>query len=361
MARGSIRKRGSTWTAIYYVDGKQKWKGGFKRRMDAEAFLDEVNGQMRDGTYMDMPDISFEEFAEQFLSGHKARVRASTLEKYRTHCRLQLIPYFGKYTLKSIRPLDIERFLARLNDSGLGATTQKGYLITLKMLLRKACELGYLTKSPAEFTKPPRVVRVEMQVLDPEQIALLIKHTDERYKVLMMAACYTGLRQAELLGLCWDCVDFNCGLIYVKRTQRDGKFSEVKTDSSLRSVPMPPALIQALKEHQIRQLVELPQNEHNLVFTTTAGTPLNHSNLIKRVLMPALARAGLSAVRWHDLRHSYASILLSSGEPIKYVSSLLGHSTANVTLGTYSHVMPATKADADERIGSIFTPETAPV
>ena len=372
MARGTPVLKGNVWYAVYRVpadDGKkckQKWarigrndvkKGhpDYATKKMVEAYLDEISISITQGTYVNLPDIRFSEFAKSFIEAHAARVRESTLCKYKTHLDYRIIPFFKHRTLKGIKPLDVEKFLTGLIAEGMSPNNAKKYLATLKMVLRRAVELGYLMKSPAEFIKPPRTTKTEMNYLSPPEIQLLIEDTNEHYRTLIMSAAYTGARQGELLGLQWDDIDFNSGYIYI----RPNGIRDLKSAAANRKIPMIPELKKALQAHQLKQMVEQSKNPKNLVFTNTVGNIINPSNLDSRVLKPALTLAGLRSVRFHDLRHSYATALLSSGEPLRYVSKLLGHSDASITLKVYSHVLPETEVDAHERHARIFAPSKA--
>lgn len=372
MARGCAIKRGNVWYAYYREPAengekpKQKWvrigrcdvkrdHPDYANRSMVEAYLDETSTSIRQGTYINLPDMLFSEFAETFLKAHKARVKESTIVKYQTHLNYKIVPYFKGRTLKSIKPLDVEKFMMGLMDGGMSPNNAKKYLTSLKTVLKRACELGYLVKSPAEHIKPPRTTRAEMDYLSPAEIELLVAGTGKKYKTLIMCAAYTGMRQTELLGLQWDDIDFAGGYIHV----RPNKLRGLKSEAAKRKIPMIPKLKSALQAHQLEQAVNQSSNPNNLVFPNANGNLLNRSNLDGRVLRPALALAGLRRVRWHDLRHSYATALLSSGEPLRYVSKLLGHADAAITLRVYSHVLPETELDAHERHQAIFTPSKA--
>lgn len=358
MARGSIRKRGDNYYVIYRhavetdegVTYKQKWKRIGPKKRDAERYLEEVLPQITNGTYQDLPDVTLKEFATTFIEAHATRVRENTLRKYKTHLNHKILPFFAGRTLKSIKPLDVEKFLTSLINEGMSPNNAKKYLMTLKMIFKRACELGYLVKSPAEYIKPPRTTKTEMNYLSPTEIQSLISNVKEKYRALVMLACYTGLRQAEAFYLQWGDIDFANGYVHV----RPNKLREVKSAAAVRKVPMIPELAEALQQHQLRQAVTVNENPHDLVFCGTKGNAWDPWNIEVRVFRPALALAGLRRVRWHDLRHSYATALLSSGEPLRYVSRLLGHADASVTLRVYSHILPETEVDAHRRHRAIF-------
>lgn len=367
MARGSVRKRyDHVWYAIYDDpdSGKQKWerigrddvpKGhhDYANKAMAEAHLNEVMVSIDKGSYVCLPDLKFDEFAKKFLEVHADQVKQSTLTKYKTHLNYKIIPYFKSYRLKSIRPYHIQEFLQSLKEEDMTPINRKKYLVTLKLVLNKACDLGYIAYSPAQKIKAPKIkTKPKFNYLSPAEMNLLIKHTDGKHRVLIMFACRTGLRQNEQLFVLWDDIDFNGGYVYVRENDLRG----LKSESSERKVPLEPELLEALNVHKLKQMETLKagQNPDNLVFTSSTGTALNPSNLDRRILTPALTMAGLRKVRWHDLRHSYATALLSSGEPIAYVSKKLGHADPSITLKVYTHVLPETEEDEHQRHGEIF-------
>jgi integrase len=354
-----IRQKGLAYFVVYRVDGKQRWKYAGRRKIDAERLKSRIEHEICQGTYQEIPDITFEAFARKFLQAHAVRVREKTLATYSSHLETRIIPYFAGRKLKSIRAIDIESFLAHLKNQGVTPATSAKYLRTLKLVLKRACQWKFLVENPAEYIKPPRVERKEMDCLDPQEVRKLIAATDERYRVLVMTACYTGLRQGELLGLKWEDIDFKSNRIFVRRTWQEGRFYEPKSKYSRRAVVVPPVLMEALKEHQARQLVDGPISELGLVFPNEAGKPLDRHNLLTRVLWPALTRAGLRRIRWHDLRHSYAATLISRGENIKFVQKQLGHSSIQITLDIYGHLLPETEKDAAQRIETAFGEERA--
>lgn len=192
----------------------------------------------------------------------------------------------------------------------------------------------------------------------------------DRYEALFNIAVIAGLRPSEYLGLQWKDVDFDSGLVTVRRTLswlRDMTwyFGEPKTATSRRSVPLPPQVLRMLREHRRRQAEERLKagaryENHDLVFCGNEGNPINPRNLITRHYKPALKRAGLPRIRLYDLRHTCATLLLVAEENPKVVSERLGHSSVVLTLDTYSHVLPSMqKAATDKLAGMLFPAASA--
>jgi integrase len=190
----------------------------------------------------------------------------------------------------------------------------------------------------AEAVDPPRVPKKDITPLSPEQArAFLEAASGDRLEALYILAIHTGMRQGELFNLRWDDVDLEAGVLRVRGT---------KTARSRRTVTLSETALEALRSHLERQLVEIDRagslwRENGLVFATEIGTSLNRHNLTQRSFKPLLERAELPPIRFHDLRHTCATILLSQGVHAKFVQELLGHATIAITLDTYSHVLPS--------------------
>jgi integrase len=190
----------------------------------------------------------------------------------------------------------------------------------------------------------------EMHPLSPDEARKLIEAArGDKLEALYVLAVHTGMRQGELLGLKLENLDLNEGVIHIRRTlTRSGgriALGEPKTRGSRRAVHLTGAAVEALRRHLRRQLEDIEQlgdrySEHGLVFTTEVGTLINPTNLRRRSFAPLLERAGLPQIRFHDLRHTCATLLLSRNVHPKYVQELLGHATVAITLDIYSHMIP---------------------
>lgn len=346
-----IVKRPGGYYVKFRMDGKQKWKKAGARKKYADRLKTEIERELQQGTYQEMPDITFKELAGKWLGIKKADVRLKTYWTYEEHVRLRLVPYFGNRKVKSVSQEMIDNFRSELLErTDLSPETKKKCLTCLKAIFEKGIEWRYLPRNPAQFIKNPKASRREMEYLSESEVKALIDATDERYRCLIMFACLTGCRQGEILGLRWADIDFASGKVYVRQTLQLGSFYEPKTEKSKRVVIIPPILVDALKVHQARQAVELESNDHDLVFPNLTGKPMHGRNLTQRVLEPALKRAGIRKVGFHALRHSYVSMLVNAGENIKFISKQVGHSSAQITWDIYSHLFPETEKEAVNRL-----------
>jgi integrase len=249
-----------------------------------------------------------------------------------------------------------------MKEKGLGSRVSRYCHSILNSALNQAIKWQMLSINPCYAVELPRKENREMAVLTPiEASKFLSKCRDNKHGLIFSVALVTGMRPSEYLGLQWQNVDFNNGVIRVRKTlvwKKGGgwNFGEPKTDRSCRSIPLPLALLKELKVHRIKQqknrlkLGSAYQN-FDLVFATDFGTPLNARNIDQRYFKEILKAAGLNEkLRLYDLRHTCATLLLSAGENPKVVSERLGHASVVLTLDTYTHVLPDMQKAATEKL-----------
>ena len=238
----------------------------------------------------------------------------------------------------------------RLDNGFSPATVQKIYVILHKALSQAVSWSLVPRNAGEEAVRAPRPAPKEMRPLSPDEARRLLETAEgDRLEALYLLAIHTGMRQGELLGLKWENVDLAANAIRVHHTLLRTKgrvvLGEPKTKKSRRTVHLTGTASRALEEHLERQLKVMERlgdlyRDQGLVFTTEVGTPINPSNLRKRSFAPLLQKASLPRLRFHDLRHTCATLLLSKNIHPKYVQELLGHATVSITLDTYSHVLP---------------------
>ena len=169
---------------------------------------------------------------------------------------------------------------------------------------------------------------------------------DMKYGIFFRLAIFSGARQGELLGLKWSDVDWENSQIHIQRTFNNQRWYDTKTEASNREIDLGPAMMKALKSWKLA----CPPNDLDLIFPNESGHPINHNNMVNRHFNPALKKAGIERIRFHDLRHTYASLLIEQGENIKYIQTLLGHSSPTVTWNVYAHLMKPVNQDAPSRL-----------
>jgi len=214
------------------------------------------------------------------------------------------------------------------------------------MLFKRACIWEYLQKNPAEHIERPRPKNKEMDFLTVEELNLFLSKVDKEYYPFFLTAALTGMRRGELFALRWSDINWATNQIHVRQSYVLGKVEEPKSKHSIRAIIIPPTLRQVLRKHQL----SCPKSERDLVFPNQNCGYLAGPNLLRRHFYPALRRAGLRRIRFHDLRHTYASILIAQGENIKFIQNQLGHGSIQVTLDRYGHLMPEIQHGASERL-----------
>jgi integrase len=350
-----INKNGTKSYKVNWRDhsGVRRSKTFNKARL-ANAFRADMNSKLNRHEFIPIKAIPFTKLCEEWFKVKEPNLRPATVNMYRTHINLRLLPEFGAFLVTGIAPMDVEKFAAKLAKTDLAPETQRKTLMTLKSILDKAIQWGYLTKNPAVFVKAPKQQRKEIEVLSTVEMRLLIDSADERYRAIIATGCHTGLRISELFGLKWCDINFAKGILKVRQSSQNGVFFELKSDTSRRDVPMPTFLIDMLFKHLAWQREWIEENKDNLVFTNLRGRHLNYQNFTRRYFEPALQKAGLRRITPHAMRHSYATTLLTAGEPIQNVSKLLGHADSSITLRVYAHVLPDSALSTARRIDEIF-------
>lgn len=366
---GTIRKRADgRWEGRLQVgmkDGKPslRYFYGNTRREVAEQ-LTEAQKELEHGVLPEAAKWTVEEYLKHWLeSVAKPAVRPRTFVGYDMYVRLYLVPHLGDVPLRKLTPVEIQNMNAKLLQH-LSARTVSHNLTILKNALNYGMRSGLLTRNVGAIVDPPRAERYEIQILTPEQVKIFLDAArGERYETLYLVAITTGLRMGELFGLRWSEVNLERGRLNVKAslTRRKGSWSitEPKSNSSRRSIVLPAQVVASLREHRIRQIEERLAagsgwQNHDLVFCTGLGTPLTAANLHSRSFKPLLKKAGLPSIRFHDLRHTCASLLLGQNEHPKVVQDLLGHSSVSLTMDTYSHLMDGMRKSAAQKMESLL-------
>lgn len=346
-------KRGRLVIDFYDQNGHRRLKTLPKgmSKTEARKALRYIENQIEKGSFCSsyrMP--KFSRVSEMWLAYKRPDVRDSTYIQYRGHIDNHLNPFFGKAKINRINFDSIEKYINHSHNLGTTPATLKKTLTTLGSILKYAVKKRYIDSNPVheiEKQKGTSAARQKINFLQPDEIYGMIENTKgQKYKVLFMAAVLTGMREGELLGLKWDDIDFNISQINVKRTYNYGKFHEPKTHASLRAIDLSPVLVHELKKWRLA----CPPNKLDIVFPNETGGPMDYHNVVRRYFWPALKRAKIKRIRFHDLRHTYAALLIDQGEHPKYIQAQMGHSSIKVTLDTYGHLMKDINAEAGKRL-----------
>jgi integrase len=285
--------------------------------------------------------------------------KQATIDLYATIARKHLVPVLGRRPLDRIRPSDVEALIVTKREAGLAPSTVRTIYTVLRAALDIAVRDGLLSRNPAAAVKRPTVERRDAAYLTVDDAHRLLEAVrGERLEPLFRLMLATGLRRGEALALHWSDVDLDGGTLRVRwtltRTSKGLQLGEPKTDKSRRTVPIPRSAVEVLRAHRIQQAAEQlaageAWRDSDLVFTTEVGTPLEPRNVLRRFETLA-QRAGLRDVHLHTLRHSTASFLLAAGTHTKVVQEHLGHSSYAITADIYSHVAPAQRREAADRL-----------
>jgi integrase len=352
---GSITKRkDGRWMARYTVHtakGPKRRTVYGKTRKEAADKLAKVLSDRTEGIVYDDENMTVREYLDRWLKGSVyGSVRQSTYDRDTNLIQNHLLPALGGIKLKKLSSAHVQGFYRNRLDAGLSTSTVHKMHAILHKALSQALRWHMVPRNVTEAVRPPRPAPKEMSPLSPEEARRLLRATrGDRLEALYVLGVTTGMRQGELLALRWQDVDVKNSTVSVRRTlTRSGgriEIGEPKTKKSRRSIRLTSRAVEALEEHLKRQLQEIGilgdrYEDQGLLFTTGTGRPINPSNLRQRSFAQLLKKAGLPHIRFHDLRHTCATLLLSKGTHPKFVQELLGHATVAITLDTYSHVVP---------------------
>ena len=352
---GSVyQRKDGRWVGQYlvYLPSGPRYRYIYARtRKEAADKLTEAMADRNKGVVFDDENLTVSGFLDIWLSDCvKDTIRVSTFERYKGIAEQHISPALGRLRLKALTPAHVQGFYRGKLDSGLSPATVQKIHVVLHKALSQAVKWSLIPRNVTEAVSAPRPAPKEIRPLSAQEVRKLFEAAgDDPLEALWVLAVHTGMRQGELLALKWTDVDLEAGKISVRRTlTREGghyKLGEPKTKKSRRTVKLTGAATEALRRHLSRQMVEMDRlgdlyGDQGLVFTTSSGAPLNPSNIRNRNLRRLMRKAGLPEIRFHDLRHTCATLLLSKNVHPKIVQEMLGHANVAITLDTYSHVLP---------------------
>jgi integrase len=357
-----LRTDGRWCASITLENRRRKYLYG-KTRRDVQEQLKIALREQQQGTLLTTPYQTMQQFLTQWLETHRSHVRVRTYERYEQFVRLYLIPAIGHVQMQKLTAIQINNLYA-----SLGKRLSSSTLNTLHMMLHKALEdavrWGLIVRNVSDAVSAPRREHYEIHSLTLEQAQqLLAAAKGDSLEALWMLALTTGMRRGEILALKWQDISFAQSMLQVRRsfTRAPGNRyieTEPKTQKSKRSIMLASVTVETLKQHRVRQLEAKLQAgpdwiDNDLVFCTSLGTPINPNWVLER-FKKLLQKAALSHMRFHDLRHSAATLLLSLGVHPKIVQELLGHNRIQETMDTYSHVLPTLQGESVKRLGDVL-------
>jgi integrase len=363
-------KRGVSYTARVDlgpdpVSGKRRQRAEtFRTRKEAEAELAKWIADIERGTAVDAARISLGEYLTGWLDSLREGVGPATRRRYNDLLRRHVIPHVGHVPMAKLAPQHVRQLQSDRLDAGLSSTTVAFLHATLHRALKDAEVDGLIPRNVAKHVRPPRRVRPEYKTWTAQQAAAFLAAAEEDdYAALWRLALLTGMRRGEILGLRWEDVDLDKGALAVRRTLSRGATARYephapKTASGRRSVALQGSAVEALRRHRTAQLehrllVGAAYQDQGYVFTTPEGRPL-HPNTVALHFSRVSDRAGLPRLRFHDLRHTSATLMLANGEHPKKVQERLGHANISITLDRYSHVTMDMQREAAERLDALL-------
>jgi len=377
--KGHIHKRSKgSWTIVVDLPrdpqtGKrrQQWRTIKGTKRDAERELGEILHSVEAGDYIKPNRITVGEYLKQWSENYTVmHTSPRTSQSYQAETQNHIIPALGAIPLCQLQPQQIENYYTRAltkgrsdGKGGLSARTVLYHHRILSEALSHAVKVGLITRNVANVVDPPRPRRAKIATLASEDIPKFLEAAqDSPYYILFFTALSTGMRLGELLGLRWSDVYFDSGSLSVTQAlyKRCGvcEMREPKSPHSQRQIAMPQSLIHLLEHHKAMQEAQMillgrPLTKNDLVFAYPDGKPLD-PGVVSHTFSRVLQKAGLSHIRFHDLRHTHATLMLKAGVHPKIVSERLGHASVAFTLDTYSHVVPGLQEAAVERFDEIL-------
>ena len=366
---GAIYKRPSgRWQAQATLNAKRISKT-FDTQKECRVWLRQIDQQKEQGLTIRGVRLTYGEYLDQWLKDVKGSLRSTTLMQYESVVKNSLKPYLGGYKLSDLGPREIQNLYSIRMEQGLGARTVQMIHAVIHRSLHVAVKQGLIGSNPAKRVEKPKHRKARMQILDDMQVrTLLVAAEGTPLEALIQVAVTTGMRKGEILGLKWSDIDWAGSTLQVDRQllhipKQGLVLCEPKTDTSIRTVMLGSGTLSKLGDHLDRQDQDKAKlgdrwEEHNMVFPSSVGTPKGPRNII-REFKALLEKAGLPDVRFHDLRHTAASLMLMSNMPIMRIARQLGHAKASTTLDIYGHLIPGLGYEAAEKIDKLVQPIAA--
>lgn len=374
--RGSIVERKNTkGKKIYYIvvdlpkvpgaKRKQKWFSSFNNnkwttRKQAEADLPKILVQVQGASYMSHDKVVLAQVIDDYLFNNQSDLAKATYKRYLSCCKA-IKDELGHVPIQKVQPQMIQEYFKKLRAKGLQPSTIQKHKVVLQQIFNYAITMQMIQYSPIPKMKIRSTSRTsEYETWSIEQIEEFLRHIKgEPLYIPVLLATKTGMRCGEILGLKWKDVDFDKKTLYVRRAKTfDNSLKTPKNDTSKRPIELMNDLVTELKAHQLSQKkkkLSLGKEyvKSDFICTLDDGTPIK-TNYVSKTFPRKVKSLKFPKIRFHDLRHSFATIALANDIHPKVVQEILGHSDIKVTLQTYSHVIPTLHKDSIDKIEKIF-------
>ncbi|BFH66202.1 site-specific integrase [Paenibacillus dendritiformis] len=371
--RGHIAKKGNKYYIVIDMDRdevtgkrKQKWLSGYDKKREAERALPSILSAFIDGSYVEPTKKTFGEIMGKWLQDKKTSVKHGTWKSYKWLVETHITPKLGRVQMTKLKPEHLHTFYHEtlLQKEKLSVGTIKKAHVLIMDALNRAVTWGEISRNVAETVELPQGKKAKFEVWNEQQLKIFLETAkNDQYYMAFELAASTGMRQSEILALRRVDVDLRTKTASVRQAytiaEEGHDFDDTKNDSSIRSIALFANTVLLLKTHFQRQENEMSENklykDSGLVIQTSVGTPLSPRNLMRnyyRILDKITEKySDFPKIRFHDLRHTHATLLLKAGIHPKIVQERLGHSSINVTLDTYSHVLPNLQEAVLKNIG----------
>lgn len=363
---GSIYERGDgRFAAVISLPGGRRKTLYARTKREALAKLRDFQLKMEQG----LADLDSAQNLETYLKHWledvaQTRVKRSTYEGYEQLMRTRVVPVLGKKKLSEVTGQHIQALLAELSRRGMAPSTVLKTRMVLHSAFKQAVRWRLILRNPVDDTDPPKRRRIELRTLSPEEVRRLVEAAPEPvFRALFALAATAGLRRGEVLGLKWSDLNLEAKTMSVRRSLFRAKgggylLEEPKTSRARRLVRLTSFAVEELRELRIvqeaaRKAAAELWHDGDFVFASSVGTPLQEHRL-SVAYKATLTRAGLPDVRFHDLRHTAATVAMESGVHAKVVQEMLGHANISITLDIYSHVTPDMQEEAVEKLNSRY-------
>ena len=367
---GSIYKRiDGRWVGVVhlgYEGGHRRRKAIYgKTRQDVARKLATALKAKQDGLPLPGDRETCESFLGQWLESVRPSLRPRTWTRYESLIRIHALPSIGRVPLAKLAPAHLQKLYASRLDAGQSPASVRQLHAVLHRALRQAFRWSLVARNVGDMVTAPRVERHQIKTLEQEQArALLEVASGDRFEALYVLALSTGMRLGELMAVRWADVDLELGSLYVRgtliRTSGNVHIAEPKTARSRRRIELTALAVDAIRRHRVGQNEERLRlgdawANKDLAFCNEVGDFLSETHLRRKSFAPLLRRAGLPHMRFHDLRHTAATLLLARGVHPKIVSEMLGHSSIAITLDLYSHVTPTMQRETAAVMDSVLS------
>lgn len=376
MPKGSVRKRDNTWYYRFYENGKLIERSGGKTKNEALKKLnEELNRQYKGFSRPD--EMLFSDYLNMWLENYiKYDKSPNTYYKYQTSISARIIPYLGHIKLCDMKVMHIENFLRELRNDSLNSTSVQEYYGVVNSALNRAVKLQMIITNPCKYIDPPKRNNYKANILELEEINLICTKLDPSiygdyiFKLGLDLTIETGLRRGEMCGLTWEDIDIPNKCLHVNqsliRIGKDYTISKPKTQGSYRTIPISDSLLKKLESHKIRQKENkllygefyinpsFNGRSYDLLFRKENGDFIIPSRFLQRLKRLCKSNNIEKNIRWHDLRHTNATLLLQSGVNMKVVQDRLGHSLMQTTADTYSHVTKKMNREATDKLTNLL-------